>query len=124
VRGTKLEEAAKALVLETGSGRVIMCVVSGHRRIDLKALKVLLGEKNVSLAHPEKVLSETGCPIGTVPPFGNLFDKPLSIYADQDVFAREHIVFSAGSHHHSVRMRADDWRHLVNPIVVDIGKEK
>lgn len=122
IRGTSLEEAAKALVLETGSGKIIQCIVSGHRKIDLKKLKDLLGEKNISLAHPDKVLSATGCPVGTVPPFGNLFDPPLSVYADEGIFARDHVVFSAGSHYRSVRMRAADWRLVVQPIVGDIGK--
>lgn len=122
IRGTSLEEAAKALVLETGSGKIIQCIVSGHRKIDLKKLKDLLGEKNISLAHPDKVLSATGCPVGTVPPFGNLFDPPLPVYADEGIFARDHVVFSAGSHYRSVRMRAADWRLVVQPIVGDIGK--
>ncbi len=121
IRGTNLEEAAKALVLKCGSGKMIMCVVSGHRKIDLKKLKMLLGEKNISLAHPDEVLSSTGCPIGSVPPLGNLFS--LATYCDSDVFSRTHLVFSAGSHHHSVRMLSDDWKNIVNPIVDDIGKD-
>ena len=123
VRGTNLEEAAKALVLETGSGRLIQCIVSGHRKIDLKKLKALLGEKNISLAHPDNVLSATGCPVGTVPPLGNLFDPPLPVYADADIFTRHHVVFSAGSHYRSVRMKAEDWQRLVQPSVFDIGKD-
>lgn len=122
VRGTSLEEAAKALVLETGSGSLVQCIISGHRRLDLKRIKQLLGEKNVSLAHPEKVLSATGCPVGTVPPFGNLFHQPLPVYADADIFTRPHIVFSAGSHYRSVRMLGEDWKRLVRPQVCEMGK--
>jgi prolyl-tRNA editing enzyme YbaK/EbsC (Cys-tRNA(Pro) deacylase) len=123
IRGTRLEEAAKAIVLETGSGRIIQCIVSGHRRLDLKKLKLLLKEKDVRLAHPEKVFEATGCTIGSVPPFGNLFTPPLPVYADQDVFSREHVVFSAGSHNHSVRMLAKDWAAIVQPQIADIGKD-
>lgn len=123
MRGTKLEEAAKAIVLECGgSGRIVMGVVSGHRRLDLKRLKAMLGEKDLHLAHPDKVLAATGCTIGSVPPFGNLFTPPMPVYCDSDVFARDHIVFSAGSHHHSVRMLARDWERVVRPVVADIGK--
>jgi Ala-tRNA(Pro) deacylase len=120
IRGTRLEEAAKALVLETGSKKIFMCIVSGHRKIDLKKLKQLLGEKDIHLAHPDKVLDATGCPIGSVPPFGNLFH--LETYCDVDVLSRDHVVFSAGSHHHSVRMLGQDWTKIVAPHVVDIGK--
>jgi prolyl-tRNA editing enzyme YbaK/EbsC (Cys-tRNA(Pro) deacylase) len=130
VRGTALEEAAKAIVLEcgghadgrVGSGRLVMGVVSGHRRIDLKALKQLLGEKDIHLARPDAVLAATTRPIGSVPPFGNLFMPPMAVYCDADVLSREHLVFSAGSHHHSVRMRTTDWMRVAGPIVAAIGK--
>jgi prolyl-tRNA editing enzyme YbaK/EbsC (Cys-tRNA(Pro) deacylase) len=123
VRGTKLEEAAKALVLKTGSGKLIQCIVSGHRKLDMKKLKQLLGEKNISLAHPDEVLSSTSCVVGTVPPVGNLFDPPMPVYADEDIFTRDHVVFSAGSHFKSIRMNSSDWKMVVQPIVADIGKE-
>lgn len=122
VRGTKLEEAAKALVLTTASRGLIQCVVAGHRRLDLRKIKRLLGETNVCLAHPDVVLEATGCPVGSVPPFGNLFEPPIPIYADEELFSREYIVFSAASHHHSIRMEAIEWKELVDAEIVDIGK--
>lgn len=123
VRGTSLEEAAKAIVLKCGSGKLVQCIVSGHRRIDLKKLKTLLGEKNVALASPEEVLSATSCTIGSVPPFGAIFEPPMPVYADLDVLSREHLVFSAGTHYRSIRMLTADWKHLVCPVVVDVGRE-
>jgi Ala-tRNA(Pro) deacylase len=122
-RGTRIQDAAKALVFETGSGKLVECVVSGHRRVDLKKLKALLGEKNIALASPERVLHVTGCTVGSVPPFGNTFSPPLPMYVDQEVLTRERIVFSAGSHYHSIRMRPEDWVKLVNPVVADLRKE-
>ncbi len=123
VRGTKLEEAAKALVLKTGSGEFLQCVVAGHRKLDLRKIKSFLGEKNVALAHPDEVLARTGCPVGTVPPFGTLFDPPLRTLADTEVFSRDHVCFSAASHYHSIRMASQDWKSIVGAEVVDIGKE-
>lgn len=119
-RGTKIEEAAKALVLQTKSGKVFMCVVSGHLRLDLKKIKKLVGEKNCSLAHPDVVFEKTGCKVGTVPPFPNLFE--LEAYVDSKVFDNEEIVFSAGTHNHSIRMNAKDWQKVTGIIVEDISK--
>ncbi len=124
VRGTKLEEAAKALVLKTKSGVVFQAVVSGHRRLSLKKLKKLLGENNLSLAHPDVVLETTGCKVGTVPPFANLFPKKLDIYADKEIFSRDYVVFSAGTHNHSIRMKSEDWKIVTGAKPVDIGKEE
>ena len=119
-RGTKIEEATKALVLQTKSGKVFMCVVSGHLRLDLKKIKKLVGEKNCSLASPDIVLEKTGCKVGTVPPFPNLFN--LEAYVDKCVFDNEEIVFSAGTHNHSIRMNSREWQELTGIRVEDISK--
>lgn len=121
VRGTRIEEAAKALILKAGSSEIFMCVVSGHKRLDLKKIKVLVGERNCSLAHPKTVLEKTGLKVGTIPPFANLFEPPLRMYADEDVFTREFIVFSAGTHHHSIRMKSADWKRITRAVVERIA---
>jgi len=113
VRGTRLEEAAKALVLQAKDHDKVyffMCVVSGHKKLDLKKIKVLLHLKNVSLADPNDVLKVTGCVVGTVPPFPALFSLPG--YADSGVFENEHVVFSAASHFKSIRMLVRDWERV------------
>ncbi len=119
-RGTQIEDAAKALIFETRSGKLVECIVSGHRRVDVNKLRNVLGEKHIALATPERVLEVAGCAVGCVPPFGNLFSPPLPIYVDQEVLKRERIVFSAGSHCHSIRMRPEDWLKLVQPLVADL----
>lgn len=124
VRGTNLEEAAKALILAPRSGDLIQCVVNGHRRLDLRAIKQLLGEKDLALAAPDAVLARTTCTVGSVPPLGNLFEPPMRIIVDKDVFAREFLVFSAATHHHSIRMKSADWLRLTGAEVREIGKEK
>lgn len=121
-RGTKIEDAAKALIFETGSGKLVECIVSGHHRVDPKKLKAALGEKNIALASPKRVLQVAGCPIGCVPPFGSLFSPPLPMYVDQEVLTREQIVFSAGSHYHSIRMRPNDWVKMANPVIADLRR--
>jgi len=122
VRGTILEEAAKALILQAGND-VIQCVVNGHRKLDLKAIKLLLGEKNVSLASPDVVLARTGCTGGSVPPFGNLFTPPMRIIADTHVLNRDYVVFSVATHHHTIRMKSADWMRLTGAELREIGKE-
>jgi len=124
VRGTDIRDAAKALICETRSGQLVECIVPGHRRVDLKKVRAILGEKSIALANPDRVLKATGCTVGCVPPFGNLFSPPLPVYVDQEVLSRERIVFSAGSHYHSIRMRPDDWLKLVQPVVADLRRDE
>ena len=118
VRGTTLAEAAKALVLkDRTSGGLSLFVVAGDRKLDLKAIKKdILGTKNISLAPPEEVLSATGCAVGSVPPFGNIFKLP--VYFDQHLKdTQQQIVFSAGTHTDSIRMRTEDFLTVVRPTV-------
>ena len=124
VRRTNIEEAAKALIFETGSGKLVLCIAPGHRRVDLKKLRNILGEGKITLAAPERVLQVAGCAVGCVPPFGNLFSPPLPVYVDEEVLSRERIVFSAGSHYHSIRMRPEDWLKLVQPVVGDLRRDE
>lgn len=123
VRGTRIEQAAKAIVLrEKKSGDFYMFVLGGDRRIDLNKLKKdLLGVKNISLASPDEVLKLTGCTVGSVPPFGNLFGIP--VYFDRHLLdTQEEIVFSAGTHFDSVKIKTQDYLDVVKPITSSYSK--
>lgn len=126
VRGTKIEQAAKAIIIRSKSGKLAQFVLGGDRKIDLKIIKKeILGEKNVSLASPEEVLKATGCTIGSVPPFAKLFDEPMQQYFDKDLLGtQEYIVFSAGTHNDSIKMKSVDFVRVNKPIVELFSKEK
>jgi Ala-tRNA(Pro) deacylase len=120
IRGTDIRNGAKALVLQSKSGRFFMIVISAAERVDLKKFKQVINEKNVSLASPEEVLKKTGCTVGSVPPFGNLFDIP--VYIDSSFLNKERIVFSAGSHTKSIEMNLKDYLEIVKPRAEDLRK--
>jgi Ala-tRNA(Pro) deacylase len=125
IRGTNIDDAAKAIILKAqllnGSFQFIQAVIPANLRIDLKKLKINLGSKNVALASPEEVLERTGCTIGSVPPFGKLFNIPM--YMDDSLLQKDLIVFSAGTHHDSIQMKAQDYYELLEPKVLDIRKD-
>jgi len=52
-----------------------------------------------------------GCEIGTEPPFGNLF--ALDTLVDKALTEDEEIVFNAGTHQQTARMRYQDFARLV-----------
>lgn len=121
IRGTDIRNGAKALVLQSKSGKFFMVVISAAERVDLKKFKQAIMEKNVALASPEEVLKKTRCTVGSVPPFGNLFDIP--VYIDKSFLSKERIVFSAGSHTKSIEMNLKDYLEMVKPIAEDLRKE-
>lgn len=130
IRGTNLDEAAKAIVLKVEKrdpekGKYydfIQVVISGDQRIDLKKLRTIFNSRNVALASPDEVLEKTGCTIGSVPPFGILFK--MKVYMDDGLLEKERIVFSAGTHTDSIIMKPADYIKIVNPEVVDVKNKK
>lgn len=117
--GAELAEGAKALIL-LGDDKPLMVVVSGVDRVDFKKVKNLAKIRNLEMATPEEVKKITGVEVGAVPPLGNLFNIPL--YVDDNIEKEKEIVFSAGLHSVSIRMKYDDFKAITNPIMGNFAK--
>ena len=120
IRGTPLEAGAKALIFRS-EGKFFMLVNSGDKKVDMKKLRQYLKISRLTLATPEEALQVTGCTIGSIPPFGNLFGIP--VYVDKSLFRNETIYFNAGRHDTSIGMSIDDWDKVVQPIRVSVAQE-
>ncbi|MBD3310769.1 hypothetical protein GF351_06130, partial [Candidatus Woesearchaeota archaeon] len=118
-RGTELKQSAKTLICKT-ENKYLMAIVSGNKELDLEKLKVIAKVQSMSLASPDEVKDITGCAIGAVPPFGNLFS--LDVFVDKEMMENKQIVFNAGSHTKSIKMFAGDYKILVKPLQADISK--
>ena len=77
--------------------------------------------KKIELANAKEVRKVTGCNIGSVPPFGNLFN--IKVYFDKSVVANDIVSFNAGTHTKSIKMKAKDLVNVVNPVVGEISKQ-
>lgn len=129
IRGTNLDEAAKAIILkverkDSENGKhyeMIQVVIGGDQKIDLKKMRIFFNSKNVALASPDEVLERTGCTIGSVPPFGILFNIP--VYMDKGLLDKERIVFSAGTHNDSIMMKPEDYMKIIGPTIDIFRKE-
>jgi len=114
VRKTSLAEGAKALVMYADQ-KPIMVVVPADRKADTHALKSAYSIKDLRMATREEVETVTHTKIGAVPPFGNLFQIPL--YVDGTMGKSGTIVFNAGEHTKSIRMKYDDFVKVTSPII-------
>ncbi|MDO8463131.1 MAG: YbaK/EbsC family protein [bacterium] len=121
IRGTSIEEGAKALVCHVDKSRYVLAVLSAAFQADLPALRRKLGAKKLALASPEEVLRETGCEVGGVPPFGSCIG--LMTYCDPSLRAHEHISFNAGLRTHSIVMRFVDYLAIEQPTVTPFAKQ-
>ena len=106
------DRLAKVVIVESG-GKFIMLVLPSTRLVDFQALsKVLGGEARLSTEEEFEVLFPD-CETGAMPPFGNLYG--LEVYVDESLAGIEDIVFEAGSHYETIRMRYEDLERLVSP---------
>jgi len=59
------------------------------------------------------------CEVGAMPPFGNLYN--LEVWVDQVLTEDASIVFQAGNHIETVRIKYSDYARLVSPKVGDFS---
>lgn len=116
-----LHQGAKAMVVKIINSQLsidncfVMCVLPGDKKIDFKKLRKELGVRDVRLASPEEVEKVVGVKIGAVSPFGNL--SGLRVLLDDSIMDNGEIVFNAGDHSKSVKMKLTDYLDLVRPEV-------
>ncbi len=112
VRGTPLEQGAKALVYRA-DGRPVLLVLQAHRRVNSRAVKQALGVKDLRMVSPEDLREMTGMEVGAVPPFGSLLGLP--VFVDERLLDLPRISFNAGSRTTSVVMAPADYQRLEQP---------
>ena len=109
---------AKTLVLTTGEG-FVRAVLSARERIDLRKVKAILGSGDVKLAS-EQVLASAypEFELGAVPPVGG--PEHDLVLVDERLRDAESVVFEAGTHDHSVRIRTADLISIADARIADI----
>lgn len=86
-----LETIAKNLFLRDSSGKHhFLVVVAGHRTVDLKALKVLIGSSRLSFGSDERLEQHLGLTKGSVTALGILNDKEGTVKVIFDEALKEH----------------------------------
>lgn len=100
--------------------RPCMFVIASPDRLDLKKVRDALGAREVRLAKEHEFAALFADSMtGAMPPFGNLYNVP--VYVDETLAAQPEIVFRAGTHSRTIRMRYADFARLVQPTVGDFA---
>ena len=107
---------AKTIIVKM-DGKFVMAVLPATAKVDLAALQASLGAKEVRLATEFEF---TGlfpdCEVGAMPPFGNLYGLP--VYVEESLSRDPEIVFNAGTHQDTIRMKYEDFARLARPQVL------
>ena len=122
------QDAAKALDCNVGAivksllfraeDDFILCLVAGDKRCSLNKLKKLKDKKDISMASPEEVKTQTGYTIGGVSPIGHL--NKIEIIIDNSL-ERFNELFAAAGHPNCIfKINFKDIQKITNGKVEDI----
>ena len=96
----------------------ILCLIAGDKRCSLNKLKKIINTKDISMASPEEVKTQTGYTIGGVSPIGHL--KKIEIVIDNSL-ERFNELFAAAGHPNCVfKINFKDIQKITNGKVEDI----
>ena len=122
------QDAATALVCDVGAivksllfkteNTFILCLVAGDNRCSLNKIKKIKDKKDISMASPEEVKTQTGYTIGSVSPVGHL--EKIEIIIDNSL-ERFNELFAAAGHPNCVfKINFRDIQKITNGKVEDI----
>ena len=113
---------AKTLIARTPDGH-LRALVPASERIDMRKLRDAVGasKDDVQLATEEEMARDyPEFALGAVPPFGG---APDPVILDRKLARREWLVFEAGSHDDSVRVRTEDVIRLTSARTADLCQD-
>jgi Ala-tRNA(Pro) deacylase len=117
MRGNKLHDAAKCMVLMVKIGkktkRFVLGVVPGDAKIDLGAVRDLLGGSYVSFANSEIAEELAGSVAGTILPFS--FHPDLELIVDPGIQEIDEVFFNAARLDQSMALRTSDYLAIAEP---------
>jgi len=113
------KEVAKTIVFKV-DGQFVLVVLPALWKVNLNALRDQLPSRNVELASEKEIARLfPDCRVGAMAPFGNLYDLP--VYVDKTLTEDSEIVFNAGTHEDTIRMKYEDFEKLVHLEIISVA---
>lgn len=123
MRGNKLSEAAKCIVIMVKGGndtKHVLCVFPGDAKLDLEPVKKLFGGTYASFATPDIAEKLAGSVSGTILPFS--FNPKLELIVDPVLLQNDEIYFNAARLDRSMALKTKDYIRLVKPRIEKIAQ--
>ncbi len=116
--GVDASDIAKSILFIDNDNAPHMIVILGHKRIDVRKLKGVVG-KSVRIAKPDEVLEYTGIEVGGVNPISC---KPVSIYLDKSIMEKEYVHTSAGCSYATLLINTKDLIKYTEGEIVEVSE--
>jgi len=116
------KELAKTVIVKIDN-KMTMVVLPASHKIDFDLLKNAIGATQIELATEDEFTRLfANCEVGTMPPFGNLYN--MDVYIAALLTQGTDITFAAGSHSELLTLTYKDFEKLVQPIVIAFSEPR
>lgn len=119
--GIPAEIVFKTIVVVRPPKKPLLCVIPGDRKVDLKAVAALCGEKKVAVPTQEEAERLTGLQVGGISPLA-LLNKGFTMYIDSAARDFENIHISGGQRGLNIRMKVTDLAALIDARFAPLSK--
>lgn len=119
--GCRYEQQAKCLFLKVTDAdgvRFIICAIPAQKRANLKAVRRLLGAKDVRFASQDELKTVTGCDFGELAPTAKLFG--LQLLLEAHFLTEQEIYLNAGRVDVSFVINPADLQRVETPIIFKV----
>lgn len=111
-RRVRLSQIVKTMLLTNQHGKIVVAVLPGNKRLNLKKLRRLTGSKALRLMDRGSVEHNLGLVAGAIAPVADvLTDLPL--YVDPGVFSEATVDISSGDPRAGLELKRKDLKRLV-----------
>ncbi len=121
--GVPPSQVFKTIVVQRASSKVVLVVVPGDRKVDLKAVAAFLGEKKVHLPSEREAEAITQLQAGGISPLA-LLHKGFLVIVDRRALDWESIHISGGQRGLNIRLAPQDLINLCKAKVADVSREE
>jgi Cys-tRNA(Pro) deacylase len=109
----------KTLVMEDDSGKPLIVLMHGDRKVSTKELARQIGVKKVGPCKPEDAQRHTGYMVGGCSPFGT--KKNLPVHMEKSILDLPLIYINGGKRGYLVGVHPHDILRVLQPKIVECG---
>ncbi len=109
-------------VIARGGDQSFMLVLPASHHVDFVKASALVGEELALASEKEMKALFLDCEIGAEPPFGAEYG--LTTYVDESLAQVDEIVFRAGTHDKTIKMRYEDYADVEGPTPGDFALDE
>jgi Cys-tRNA(Pro) deacylase len=119
--GVTEHEVVKTLVMQDESGKPLIVLMHGDRKVSTKNLARQAGVKRVEPCKPEVAQRHSGYQVGGTSPFGTR--KKLPLYLERSILELPQIYINGGRRGFLVKISPVEIERTLQPVLVDVALE-